>query len=513
MKHTLLFGVSVLALSVAGWSSQASAQTLAHWRFDEAISAAGDSIPRGGQLVVKDYSGNGNELFVDESFLEQTPTGDLKWSTDLPGNGPAANKFSLRSDGGAQGEAFLATDFSSPINQVQLDSEFTVEGYVRLDPLWNPRGGESARPPGNTNVDRWSSMATFASTSLDRPQAAFSLNFSNEFDPFPQVESINFDRDGGRDGTQGLDSFFAFDNPVEVDTARQNGTEPVWQHYAVTGDADGLWRMYIDGELVGVNHPEFSRTNLVDAFDHGTRPSGPDVTGQGIFNAPDARWLIGVGWFDGPGRAFHGWLDEIRVSNVALQPGEFLIDANLADINGDLSIDQTDADLMNGNWAQSGTGDLNLDFVVDAADAGEQFEDWTDNPVVGTGVASAVYDPATGEITVTADDIVNWYIEGPLSGTPLSLAELGDGEKTDNPFRVGETSFDGTPLNYVADLGAIAELGLSQGDLTISWNAALGSPLQSAAVNVLGSQVIPEPATLTLLSLGLFGCLAAGRRK
>jgi len=124
------------------------------------------------------------------------------------------------------------------------------------------------------------------------------------------------------------------------------------------------------------------------------------------------------------------------------------------------------------------------------------------------GTAIAEYDPATGEITVSVTNIVNWYVEsssasltGPDNATP-ALPQAG-GLVGDNDIRIGELT--GSPMTYTdIFLGQVAELGLPLGDLNIFWNPSLGVGPFSQPVVYLG-QPVPEPASLVLASLGLLG--------
>jgi len=119
----------------------------------------------------------------------------------------------------------------------------------------------------------------------------------------------------------------------------------------------------------------------------------------------------------------------------------------------------------------------------------------------------ADYDPATGAITVSYNGVNNWYVESvtaSLTGnSPLSLP-LMPGLVSDNDFRVGESGF--ALATYTgADLGPIAATGLDISDLTVYWNAGLGSTLESAPVTLFGGPVVPEPSTGLLALLSILG--------
>lgn len=178
------------------------------------------------------------------------------------------------------------------------------------------------------------------------------------------------------------------------------------------------------------------------------------------------------------------------------------------DLNGDGAADAADAGLMFGNWGNAGVGDCSGDGVVDAADAGILFGEWTGDLNPAPGTAAAEYNPATGSISVAANDVVNWYIQsasGAMTGAAPTGLPGGGGLVTDNNSRVGETSLG--KFSYNKDLGAVAAPGLADGDLTIYWNSALGTALQSQPV-----AIVPEPLTASWLLVGSLMAWAAVRR-
>ena len=130
----------------------------------------------------------------------------------------------------------------------------------------------------------------------------------------------------------------------------------------------------------------------------------------------------------------------------------------------------------------------------------------------GAGMAAAGYDPMTGQIVVSINGVNNWYVEsasGGLTGDEPTLGTIVGALPSNTDSIIGETAFAvATATDH--SLGNVAALGLPEGDLTISWNAGLGSQLQTAAVTYV---VIPEPATLALAAFGLCGVLATRRRR
>ncbi|MEO2050074.1 MAG: PQQ-dependent sugar dehydrogenase [Pirellulales bacterium] len=221
-----------------------------------------------------------------------------------------------------------------------------------------------------------------------------------------------------------------------------------------------------------------------------------------------------------------------QVTNI--QGASFSADANgafavsiqgnfTADINGDLIVDAADIDILFDNFGSGTTvsqGDINQtapgDDLIDAADVGVMFAALVGDlspasqGTISQGLGTAEYDPSTGNIVVTVDNVNNWYVESASSSlTGYTLAALPDtnGLSTDNSQRVGESSLD--LFSFVnKDLGSIAAVGLPPGDLKIFWNAGLGQPVEMLPVIYLDLslvELVPEPTALSLLLFALFG--------
>jgi len=189
--------------------------------------------------------------------------------------------------------------------------------------------------------------------------------------------------------------------------------------------------------------------------------------------------------------------------------------SNPGDITGDGSVNGVDVAELLSNFS-TGTlvseGDINLaisgDDLVDAADAGVMYPAYIGGPGPPGGTVSAEYDPVTGQIIVSVNDVNNWYIESASSSltaaAPSNLPGAA-GLVTDHDTRIGETA-SGVFTYTDVDLGFIAAPGLPVDDLTIYWNAGFGVSLQSKLV-------VPEPTTVALTALGILGIGFRRRKK
>jgi len=137
-------------------------------------------------------------------------------------------------------------------------------------------------------------------------------------------------------------------------------------------------------------------------------------------------------------------------------------------------------------------------------------------PPASPGTAAFSYNPGTGEICVSVNSVVNWYVEhvgySSMTGDAPSGLPLAPGLVTDNDTRIGESAF--APFSYDVNLGNVAAAGLfDDGDLLIFWNASLGGELHSETSFYLSEENCPEPSTIALAGMGLFGLMAGRRRR
>lgn len=292
----LVVRVLALAAALSACVCSSPAATVAYWRFE--TGPANTDVPHATATGVfdgstPDVSGNGNHLstWSQGGFAGFAYRSDVS-SAEVSQTG-AANRFSVKNTG-AYPAMFTAPTGSPPgINaRTMTPAQFTIEVSYKPEANAGYRTivGRDARNVATANGD-------LAALYLQvRPDDSVGISFTDvsgythaAYSPPGWLYGFNFGS-----------------NP--------EGTGAPWYHLAAVCDGSSL-KMYVDNVLVASNNIALSgspnRSLAVGAT------SGSDwVAGA---------WSVGRGLYAGghTDRAY-GFIDEVRISNSALAPGEFL---------------------------------------------------------------------------------------------------------------------------------------------------------------------------------------------
>ena len=338
--RTILTGLCALVLVTIAVSAEAG--TLAYWRFEGNSGSAvadGTAVPNFGTPLIDEkvnkvlytfgagtaptWEGDGvNELFGSQVALPD--------ALDVAGNGTYNNL-------GVNGRS---VNFSSDTGQLTMPADdnaldfglnqaFTVEGYMKRD--------------GAPDSDR---------RMLSKRGSAF---------PFPGYSAIvtsggyfQFYLDTGPAGPV-ADNLITHDEIVVTDNA--------WHHWAATRSSTGTIRLFVDG---------IEDTDLWVALGSSTGLNHDLSNADPLYVGVDGR---DFGHF----RPYTGYLDEIRLSDVALTPPEFLNGSGPSlpgdfEPDGDVDLDDYQQLLDNmaiqldGPIGAGHTGNLDFDQDVDLDD-------------------------------------------------------------------------------------------------------------------------------------------------
>ncbi|WP_129667651.1 LamG-like jellyroll fold domain-containing protein [Phytoactinopolyspora endophytica] len=257
------------------------ADTVAYWRFDAAglRRAPRDGAAVADGLVARDLTRNGNDLVVRR--LHDSGEGVLTHSSDHHRDSPA--HASLRFDGGKGPDrgAILEAVADAPVNSETFLDGYTIEAFVKLpEPFegdhawmgilsWQGRAGDAGKTAG-----------------YSRDESVCSLNVSPErflqFVLYPHVQDAS---------------------PTSWSHTIPTGR---WFHVAVVNDGErGV--VWVDGSPIARNpaQPAHGIATLGKPFTLGATGSD-DGSGQRF------------------GQGFYGWIGDVRISNAALDPSDFL---------------------------------------------------------------------------------------------------------------------------------------------------------------------------------------------
>jgi hypothetical protein len=328
-------------------TGKSHATTLAHWRFEEGAAGTNPADTAG---AVLDSSGNNNHgQAVPGALFPST------YSADVPGNpvnpGSLSNSLSLSFPQNANRDQSIIVPDSTTLNPTDA---ITIEMFIK------PTGVG----PNTALLFKFDSRQTAQYATRYNPNGTF-----------------RFILQGGLAG---------------LEQVAVNSTIPVplnqWSHVAGTwSSADQQMRLYING----VDVTPYNDPLIITTF-------------PGPINS-SATWLSIGAWkkaLTEPGSVnnnsgFPGFIDEVRISDVALMPSQFLTAVppvfDPADFDSSGDVDGRDFLIWQRNsgtttGADRATGDANDDDAVNDVDFGM----WkTSYGVPSTPVAGQVPEPST----------------------------------------------------------------------------------------------------------------------
>jgi len=284
------------ALWVAGCATIAQAATSAYWRFED--GADGSLVPAGANTI-PDISGNNSPMQTfDPSFTSPSYSSLV---SPLPLRSGLLNTRSFDfgpggDDAGLNDDIFTSADKSI---SSKLFNAVTVEVAFRMDTVGGFQAivGKDGKPLGDAPGEDNSPVPPFKI--LVRGDT-----FPPASPPGPPNQLFVEWIDG--DGTLNADDHFLASHQTVVPNQ--------WYHVAVTIDAANA-NLYVAGE-----------TGPYQLLDHATGDyAGPSGN---VIVAEPLGWTVGRGQFNGGNTDWaDAHIDEFRISDTVLTPGQFLFAA------------------------------------------------------------------------------------------------------------------------------------------------------------------------------------------
>ena len=295
------FIYSLLILSIL--SGYVSAATVAYWRFEEGPLNAGIDKPFGGI----DASGNGNQL---DPWTEAGNNG-FRYRDDvglltIPGTG-IANNFSIQNSGSSPAMATRsdARSYGSGSNPSGIDLEAITPAQFTIEAFFKPETGGHRTIVGRDALNVADKNSKLAALYFQiRPDDSVKIEFADvsgyshvAASPEYVIKGFNWSSD-------------------------HQGLTGKWYYMAAVSDGSTL-------SLYLANVSDNGPLNLMAQTDISASGSPDTSLAKGATNGSNwhaGSWSVGRGLFDGnyADRAY-GFIDEVRISDAALNPEEFLL--------------------------------------------------------------------------------------------------------------------------------------------------------------------------------------------
>ena len=294
-RFNVALAVAIAAL-VLSCSLAAHATTVAYWRFEEGPENALLPHSTGGGVfdgTIPDVSGNGNDLSAwsdnpDHSFYYRS---EVPFAT-VPQTG-AANNFSIKNAGGNPG-LFTDSAASSPTG---IDLETWTPTAWTVEASYKPQTNGYRSLLGRDAKDIAAADSNLAALYLQiQPDDRLGIKFVDMDGYFHEAYTA-----------PGFIHGFDWGSDPE-------GLTGTWYNIAAVSDGVDL-KLYVNGNLEGST--SISASGTTDArLAYGTTDGGDWHAGG---------WSVGRGLYGGGhGDRGYGYIDEVRISEGALAPNEFL---------------------------------------------------------------------------------------------------------------------------------------------------------------------------------------------
>jgi 1-phosphatidylinositol phosphodiesterase len=296
--------IATILCAVLGISLTAAGATVAYWRFEEGPENAPVAHPVTGGVyyaAVADSSGNGNELSTwNETWGGYSYTSDAAFAT-VPQTG-AANRFSVRNSGSLPSMWTSVTDSIRSISP----AAFTIEATFKLE------NGTDRTIVGRDSYGTASSNPMLAALYLQAlANNAVAIRFCDVSGYWHQAVS--------RVGV--IKTFNNSSNPT--------GYGVPWYSLAAVSDGQTL-SLYLANHDTESGYVLVAQTDMTQSGSPNTAltagaGSGSDWTG--------GNWSVGRGLYNS-GHTYRAWglIDEVRISNSALDPSAFLAAPNYSGV-------------------------------------------------------------------------------------------------------------------------------------------------------------------------------------
>jgi hypothetical protein len=332
------------ALALLGAAAAANAQTVAYWRFEDGVAGTDvfHSTPDGFfEASIFDVSGNGNHLSVwTQGGCCGYTYRDSVSANPIPNSGDA-NILSVKNSGGGPG-MFTNSLIGVPGG---VDIELMTPAQWTVEASFKPENGGYRTVVGR-DAQFVAGNGALAALYLQMiPGDAMAIVF---------VDVSGFEHRA----TSKPGLIHGFDWPSDPD-----GLLGTWYNAVATSDGTTL-SLYVDNNLV-------ASTNIA-------KSGSPDTSlARGFTDGGDwhaGEWSVGRGLYGGghTDRAY-GYIDEVRISNVALTPDQFLFASGKptcrADFNHDTVVNSQDFfDFLTAFFSNDPSSDFNHDTILNSQD-------------------------------------------------------------------------------------------------------------------------------------------------